>query len=127
MWLLNSLPLYTIFDNCTHIFVSLLNAWKVTLEGIECHEAALARSRLLTSFQEGPHQKLVFQEKQQQILRAIGKLGYSGYFINQCYHLAEGTSIFVGPNESDQKFIEKKNNNRKGIPDQQASRKSLWM
>ena len=124
MWLLNSLPLYTIFDNCTHIFVSLLNAWKVTLEGIECHEAALARSRLLTSFQEGPHQKLVFQEKQQQILQAIGKLDYSGYFINQCYHLAEGTSIFVGPNESD---LKKKNNNRKGIPDKQASRKSLWM
>ena len=30
---------------------------KVTMDGIECDEA------LLTSFQEGSHQKLVFQEK----------------------------------------------------------------
>ena len=34
------------FANCTHIIVSLLKAWKVTLVGIECDECCL-----LTSFQ----------------------------------------------------------------------------
>ena len=42
--------------NCTHIMVSLLKAWKLTVVGIECDDAAF-----LTSFQEGPHQKLFFQ------------------------------------------------------------------
>ena len=37
--------------------VSLLKARKVTVVGIECNGAAF-----LTSFQEGPHQKLFFQE-----------------------------------------------------------------
>ena len=28
------------FVNCTHIIVSLLKAWKVTMVGIECDDAA---------------------------------------------------------------------------------------
>ena len=44
------------YANCTHIMVSLRKAWKVTVVGIECYIAAF-----LTSFQEGPHQKLLFQ------------------------------------------------------------------
>ena len=44
------------YANCTHIMVSILKAWKVTLVGIECNGASF-----LTSFQEGPHQKLFFQ------------------------------------------------------------------
>ena len=28
------------FANCTHIIMSVLRAWKVTVEGIECDEAA---------------------------------------------------------------------------------------
>ena len=67
-------------DNCTHIMVSLLKAWKVTVVGIECDVAAFIRhfkkawkvtvvgiecnsATFLTSFQEqeGPYQKLFFQ------------------------------------------------------------------
>ena len=55
--------------------MSLLKARKVTVVGIECDDAALKglegdctrdtvqRYHLLTSFQEGPHQKLFFQGK----------------------------------------------------------------
>ena len=41
------------FGNCTHVMVSLLKAWKVTVVWIECHDA------VLTPFQEGTHQKLL--------------------------------------------------------------------
>ena len=44
------------FAKSTHIMVSLLKAWKLTVVGIECDDAAF-----LMSFQEGPHQKLFFQ------------------------------------------------------------------
>ena len=37
-------------------FNVISRAWKVTVVGIECNSAAF-----LTSFQEGPHQKLFFQ------------------------------------------------------------------
>ena len=37
-------------------FNVISRAWKVTVVGIECNGAAF-----LTSFQEGPHQKLFFQ------------------------------------------------------------------
>ena len=42
--------------NCTHVIVSLLKAWKVTVVWIECHD------RLLTTFQDGTHHKLLAQE-----------------------------------------------------------------
>ena len=43
------------FANCTHIIVSLLKAWNMTLIEIECEYAAL--------FQEGPHKNWLFQVK----------------------------------------------------------------
>ena len=70
------------------IILSLLKARKVTVIGIECDDAALEglegdRGRdivqwchLLTSFQEGPHQKLFFQGKNI-FCKQDGKLYYS--------------------------------------------------
>ena len=65
------------FAKCTHIMVSLLQAWKLTVVGIECddvHFNIIIRAckvtvvgikcngaAFLTSFQEGPHQELFFQ------------------------------------------------------------------
>ena len=73
-------PLGKKFANYTHIMVSLLKAWKVTIVGIECNRATLSSTSraqftypsslvctgniFLMSFHhfiEGPHQKLFFQ------------------------------------------------------------------
>ena len=62
------------FAKCTHIMVSLLKAWEVTMVGIECNSAAF-----LTSFQEGPHQKLFFQGFFSKFCKQDGKLYYSRY------------------------------------------------
>ena len=45
------------YANYTHIMVSLLKAWKVTVVGIECNGAAFFH----VIPKEGPHQKLFFQ------------------------------------------------------------------
>ena len=46
------------FANCTHVTVSLLKAWKVTVVWIES-----ATMLFLTLFQEGTHHKFLAQEK----------------------------------------------------------------
>ena len=55
-------------------FNVISRAWKVTVVGIKCNGAAF-----LTSFQEGPHQKLFFQGIFLTSCKQDDKLYYSRY------------------------------------------------
>ena len=67
------------FADCTHVIVSLLKTWKVTVVWIECHDAVF-----LMPLQEGTHHKLLAQEKN---LNSASKVAYSQVsLLTLCYH-----------------------------------------
>ena len=74
------------FANCTHIIVSLLKAWKVTMVGIECDVPPF------NIISRNSYQKLFFQEKIffSKFCKQGGKLDYSRYsqvsLLTLCYH-----------------------------------------
>ena len=83
-WTLSCGPLERNISICTLIIVSLLKAWKVTVV-----RDRVLRCSLVTSFQEGPHQKLFFQGSLS-FCKQGGKLDYSRYsqvsLLTLCYH-----------------------------------------
>ena len=62
------------FANCTHVIVSLLKAWNMTVVWIVCGDA------FVTPLQEGTHHKLLAQEK---------NLNFASKVVNWIIHVVD--------------------------------------